>query len=178
MTLILGLLTGFVFGFLLQKGRVAKHDVIIKAFLLKDFTAAKIMATAGAVGAVGFYTFNNLGYIELQIKPAELGAIIFGGVLFGIGIVFYGYCPGTGVSAVGEGHKDALVGMLGMLIGGLFYVITFPFVQAIRKDYPDIGKETLPSITESSPLLWVVGFTLVISMIAFAARRKQRRVYE
>ena len=34
--LIFGLATGIVFGFLLQKGRVAKFDVIVGQLLLKD----------------------------------------------------------------------------------------------------------------------------------------------
>jgi uncharacterized membrane protein YedE/YeeE len=178
MMLILGLVTGFIFGFLLQKGRVAKHDVIVNAFLLKDFTAAKIMATAGAVGAVGFYTFSHMGFIEPQIKPAELGGIVTGGILFGIGIVFYGYCPGTGVAAVGEGHKDATVGMVGMLAGALFYVLTFPLIQNLRKSFPDFGKSTLPSFTDTSAWIWVMGFALVMFIIILAERRKQREVYE
>jgi hypothetical protein len=34
--LSLGLLTGIVFGFLLQKSQVAKYEVIVSQFLLKD----------------------------------------------------------------------------------------------------------------------------------------------
>jgi uncharacterized protein len=35
--LALGLFTGILFGFLLQKGRVTKQHVIVGVFLLKDF---------------------------------------------------------------------------------------------------------------------------------------------
>jgi uncharacterized protein len=176
--LILGLFTGFIFGFLLQKGQVAKHDVIVKAFLLKDFTAAKIMAMAGAVGAVGFYTFVHMGFIEPAIKPAELGGIVTGGVLFGIGIVLYGYCPGTGVAAVGEGHKDAAVGMVGMLAGALLYVLTYPLIEDLRKNFVDFGKTTLPSLTESSAWIWVSAFVLIMIVFILNDRRKHRAVYE
>jgi uncharacterized protein len=178
MMLLLGLLTGFIFGFLLQKGRVAKHDVIVNAFLLKDFTAAKIMATAGAVGAVGFYTFLNLDFLSLQVKPAEMGGIVTGGVLFGIGIVFYGYCPGTGVAAVGEGHKDATVGMLGMLCGGMLYVVTFSWIEELRKNFPDLGKATLSSVTGISPWVWVLGFAVIIFSLILTEKTKKRRAYE
>lgn len=178
MMLFLGLFTGLLFGFLLQKGRVAKHDVIVNAFLLKDFTAAKIMGTAGAVGAVGFYTFSQLGFIEAQIKPAELGGIITGGVLFGIGIVLYGYCPGTGVAAVGEGHKDTAVGMIGMLGGALFYILTFPILQSLRSAFPDLGKATLFSVTNSAPWIWVTGFALLLLILALVDKNKRREVYE
>jgi uncharacterized protein len=178
MMYLLGLLTGFVFGFLLQKGHVAKHDVIVNAFLLKDFTAVKIMATAGAVGAVGFYTFQQMGLIDLQIKAAELGGIITGAILFGIGIVLYGYCPGTGVAAVGEGHKDAAVGMLGMLGGALLYVLTFPFIKELRAMFPDLGKVTLFHVTKSSPWIWVSGYTLIIFMFILFDQHQKRKIYE
>ena len=51
--LLLGLMTGIVFGVLLQKGQVAKFQKILGQFLLQDFTVIKIMATAIAVGTLG-----------------------------------------------------------------------------------------------------------------------------
>jgi hypothetical protein len=51
--LMLGLATGFVFGFLLQKGRVTKYQVIVGQFQLRDFTVLKTMLTAVAVGGGG-----------------------------------------------------------------------------------------------------------------------------
>lgn len=53
--LALGLGTGVVFGFLLQKAQVAKYRVILGQLLLRDWTVAKTMLTAVAVGAVGVY---------------------------------------------------------------------------------------------------------------------------
>ena len=53
--LLLGLFTGILFGFLLQKGRAAKFHVIVGQMLLKDWTVLKIMLTAIAVGAIGVY---------------------------------------------------------------------------------------------------------------------------
>lgn len=177
--LLLGLFTGIIFGFLLQKGRVAKHDVIIKAFLLRDFTVPRIMASAVAVGAIGFYTFHHLGIIEPQVKAAELGGIITGGVLFGVGIVFYGYCPGTGVAAMGEGHKDALVGFFGMLAGALLYVVSFPLIKNLRESFPNLGKTTLSTVLNIPPLILVLSLSLLILVIYFKDRQKNRKsVYE
>ena len=60
--LALGLLTGIVFGFLLQKGRAAKYHVIVGQFLLKDWTVVKIMLTAVILGSVGVYALVNEGH--------------------------------------------------------------------------------------------------------------------
>src|ERR1700694_5349748 len=48
--LVLGLVTGICFGFLLQKGRVAKYQTILGQLLLKDWTVFKIMITAIVTG--------------------------------------------------------------------------------------------------------------------------------
>jgi len=48
--LSIGLLTGILFGFLLQKGGVTKYDVIIGQLLLTDFTVVKIMLSAVITG--------------------------------------------------------------------------------------------------------------------------------
>src|SRR5688500_13067174 len=95
--LALGLLTGIIFGFLLQKGRVAKYQVIVGQFLLKDFTVVKIMATAVIVGAIGVYALLAAGAVSLHIKPMLVGGVLVGAVCFGFGIVILGYCPGTTV---------------------------------------------------------------------------------
>jgi len=44
--LALGLLFGVLFGFLLQKGGVAKFHILIGVLLLEDFTVFKVMLTA------------------------------------------------------------------------------------------------------------------------------------
>ena len=41
-TLMLGALTGLVFGFLLQKGGVASFNVIVNQFRFVDFTVLKV----------------------------------------------------------------------------------------------------------------------------------------
>ena len=48
----LGLLAGFVFGFLLQKGRVLRFDKQVQAMLLKDMTIVKFMFSAILVAAI------------------------------------------------------------------------------------------------------------------------------
>lgn len=153
--LMLGLVTGIVFGFLLQKGRVAKYNVIMAQFLLKDFTVVKIMGTAVAVGAVGIYAMQSAGMIHLEIKPAEFSSVMLGAVLFGIGIAIFGLCPGTSVAACGEGNRHAMVGVLGMFLGAAAYVMLFPTLQEIGKALGDWGKVTLPQVTHSSPWIWV-----------------------
>ena len=153
--LLLGLLIGIVFGVLLQKGRVAKFSVIVSQFILKDWTVVKIMGTAVVVGSVGVYALVASGHADLHVKPFLLGGVLLGGVCFGVGMAVFGYCPGTGVAACGEGKPDAMVGVLGMLAGALAFVAAWPALQPVIKGLGDMGKITLPGATGTSPWLWV-----------------------
>lgn len=119
--LALGLLFGIVFGFLLQKGGVAKYEVLMGALLLTDFTVMKVMLTAILVGMVGIFTMHALGMVKLHVKPTRYAANIVGGLLFGIGFALLGYCPGTGAAALGQGNFDAIAGVLGLLAGSHLY---------------------------------------------------------
>ncbi len=163
--LALGLLTGIIFGFLLQKGRAAKYQVIVGQFLLKDWTVVKIMATAVIVGAIGVYALLAAGAVSLHIKPMLLGGVLIGAVCFGIGIVVLGYCPGTTVAACGEGRRDAMVGVLGMLCGAGGFVALYPVLQPVMKGLGDMGKITVPETLGVSPWL-IIGALLVAGILA------------
>lgn len=170
--LVLGLLTGIVFGVLLQKGQAAKYQVIMGQFFLKNWTVVKIMLTAIVVGSVGVWALVNLGYASLQVKPAALGGVLLGGALFGSGLAIFGLCPGTGVAACGEGHRDAIFGVLGMFSGALAYVALYPSLQPITKSLGDWGRVTLPEVTGTSPWLWIAGLIVFGAVVAWLLERK------
>jgi len=158
--LLLGFLTGIGFGFLLQKGRAAKYTVIMGQFLLKDWTVVKIMLTAVVVGAIGVWALVNSGGATLHVKPAAVGGVLFGGLLFGVGIAVFGLCPGTSVAACGEGRRDAFFGVAGMLLGAGVYVAGYAAWQPLINAFADWGKVTLPQVTGTSPWLWIAGLVL------------------
>lgn len=172
--LLLGLVTGFVFGFLLQKGRVAKYEVIVGQFLGRDFTVVKIMGSAVVVGAIGIYALLPTGSVALSIKPLVWAGIMIGGILFGVGMSTLGYCPGTGVAACGEGKKDAYVGLIGMFVGAAIFVYGFPTFSSLSKSFGDAGKLTLPEWTGTSPWLWIVPLALVGTALMIVNLRTQK----
>lgn len=165
--LLLGLTTGFLFGFLLQKGRVAKFEVIVGQFLLRDWTVLKVMLTAVVVGSVGVYAMAETGVVLLHVKPVLLGGVLLGGVLFGVGMALLGYCPGTSVAACGEGRRDAMVGVVSMLLGAGVYVAAYRALEPIIHALGDWGKVTLPAATGTSPWSWIAALAIA-SVAAFA----------
>lgn len=162
--LILGAITGLVFGFLLQKGRVTRYETIVGQFLLKDFTVLKTMLTAMAVGSVGVYGMLQLGMIEgLHVKAAHVVNALAGGAIFGVGMAVLGYCPGTGVAAIGDGAKDAVPGLVGMLVGAAIYAETHSWVSQTLAPIGDLGKVTFADVTGLSHWLFV-GLLVVASV--------------
>ncbi len=144
--IILGLITGFLFGFLLQKARVIRYDKQLGALRLMDMTIIKFMMTAVMVSMVGVYLLLDLGLVSLSIKTTILGANIFGGILFGLGWGMIGYCPGTSLGALGEGRLDALWGILGMIFGAGVFAEFYPILKNTVYTWGDLGKITLPQV--------------------------------
>ena len=75
--LVLGLVTGILFGFLLQKSGVTYYDVILNQLLLTDFTVVKVMLSAVVVGMVGVHLLRSLGVVRLHPKPGSVGKTIY-----------------------------------------------------------------------------------------------------
>jgi uncharacterized membrane protein YedE/YeeE len=144
--LVLAVVFGAAFGFLLHRGRVADYNTIVRQFLLRDFTVIKIMMTAIVIGGIGVFALVHFGYAQFHIKSADLLAIALGAAIFGVGMVLYGYCPGTALAAIGGGSLHALVGAVGMLVGGALYAFSFDWVKANILPVGAMGKVQLPQL--------------------------------
>lgn len=153
--ILLGLLTGFLFGFLLQKGRVSDRKVIVGQFLLRDFTVMKVMLTAIVVGGIGVYAMHAAGLTKLFVKPAQLAAVVVGGLIFGPGMVLLGYCPGTAVAAAGEGKRDAWWGLLGMIAAAVIYAELAAGFSKNILTWANLGPVTLPEMTGIPAWVWL-----------------------
>lgn len=146
---------GLVFGFLLQKGGVAKFDILIGVLLLEKFTVVKVMLSAIIVGMVGVYTLNRLGVLQMQVKETVLASNILGGLIFGVGFALIAYCPGTDAAAVGQGNLDALVGILGMIAGSYLFALSSKFSSGTISTKGNLGKKTLPQLVGLTPGIFI-----------------------
>ena len=145
--LIYGLITGILFGFLLQKGRVLRYDKQLGALRLTDLTIFKFMGTSVIVAMIGVYLLVDLGLVKLDLLPTVLGKNVLGGLLFGVGWAVLGYCPGTSAGAAGEGRWDALFGALGMVAAAVIMAELYStMTPASTGGWGDFGKVTLPGV--------------------------------
>jgi len=170
--LVYGLLIGILFGVLLQRAEVIRYDRQIGALRLRDFTILKFMLSSIAVAMVGIYFLKDMGLVKLSIKPMIIGAVVPGGILFGLGWGLLGYCPGTSLGAVGEGRIDALWGIFGMLTGAGLYAEAFPLLKRTLLTWGDFGKITLPEVLGINHWI-VISVFVVLTLIFFRWAEKK-----
>ena len=176
-----GILTGMVFGFLLHKAGVTRYQTILGQFLFKDYTVLKVMLTAITTGAIGIWSMRAVGMeFPMHIKAATLIPNIVGGLIFGVGMALLGFCPGTGVAAIGDGSRHAVAGLLGMFAGGIAYAYTYPLIQDGFLKSGDLtatvagkttDKVTFADVTQLSPW-WFIAGLVVICIVVFGLIEK------
>jgi uncharacterized membrane protein YedE/YeeE len=137
----------------------------VNQFRFKDFTVLKIMFTAIIVGGLGVLVLKTAGHAQYHIKPANMLGVSVGALLFGVGMVLYGYCPGTGVAAVATGSLHALVGFVGMLVGGVLYALSFTWVEANIQKVAALGKVRLPDLTGVPDWGWFVILSIIAAVV-------------
>lgn len=165
------LVFGIIFGFLLHRGGVTDFDVIVRLFQFRDFTVLKVMMTAIAVGGVGIALLHGQELAQFHIKPTNLLAVGLGAAIFGVGMVLYGYCPGTGLAALATGRLDALAGLVGMLVGGIAYALSYDWVAAHILPVGAYGKLRLPELLGLPEWACYVGL-VAMTLGIFALVRK------
>ena len=158
MTLVT-LIFGFLFGVILQYAKLNKYNTISGMAILNDYTVAKAIAAAIGVGVILLNIEIGFGLASYHVKPFILGGIIFGGLIFGIGMAILGYCPGTLAISFGEGSIDALIGIIGGLFGGLTYTLILPSIQGFLG--PDFGKISLYSLVGTNSLIFYILFFVI-----------------
>ncbi len=92
MTIVIILLVGVAFGFLLNKSGMTKYNVIVNAFRFTDMSVLKFMLTALMVAMSGLYLLKMLGLVVFPGIPATyLAGNLIGGLIFGMGMALAGF---------------------------------------------------------------------------------------
>lgn len=182
-TILLAILIGGAFGFVLDRVGATNPDYIIGMLRLSRLHLMKTILLAIGVSSVLMFGGLLLGVIDpghLSVKTAYAG-VFAGGILLGIGFAVAGYCPGTGLAAMATGRKDALFFVLGGLLGAAAYMVTYNGVKATGiLDAILGGKATLGQIAETGyPSLFAIngsltGIVIGIVLIAIAVALPSR----
>lgn len=166
-TLIIGFLIGCAFGAILFMGGATSYRRILGTLLLKDMTIIKLMCTAIGVGTLGIYLLDLNGLAHMSVKPAYVGGVAIGGLVFGIGWAISGYCPGTCVVGASEGKFDAIFTVLGGLVGAFLFSLAFPYIEGMLIEPMNFGSITLRDLTGVSGIYLAIPFSLALLALAF-----------
>ena len=90
--MILALIVGLIFGWLLQKTRLTQYSKIVNVFRFTDLSVLKFMLTAIVVGAGGIYLLKDFGLVTLTgTTPTYIVGNLVGGLIFGVGMAWAGF---------------------------------------------------------------------------------------
>lgn len=163
--ILIGLATGIVFGFALEKSRVFEPGVIVGQMQMRSFIMLKVFLAAVITGLVVLAVLNGAFGVKLSLKPLLWKADVIGGLILGIGIAVAGACPGTSLAQLGAGYKDALFVVAGGIAGAIAYgyndaALTAFFAEKGSK----LGLDELLGLP-----FWGVALALAALLTAFVA---------
>ncbi len=160
------LLIGLAFGFFLERAGFSSSRKLSGVFYFTDMTVIKVMFTAVMTALLGLTFVVSFGWISMDriyLMPTVYGAHIVGGLIFGVGFVMGGWCPGTAAAGLACGKIDALIFLIGAVIGSALFNEMF----AIVKPLYEAGQQGVVMVYDSlgmSPN----AFILLLSVAAIA----------
>ncbi len=132
MNIVLAIILGFLFGFVLQKAGAANPTKIIDMLRFKDLHLMKAILLAIGLSSGGLFLLLQGNLIDpghLSVKSSYIG-VILGGLLLGFGWAFSGFCPGTSLVGLGAGRKDAWFFVAGGLLGAWLYMLMYKTIAS------------------------------------------------
>jgi len=141
----IALAIGVVFGFFLERGGLGDARKLAAQFYLTDLTVLKVMFSAIVTAALGLFWLGRLGLLDLTrvyVLPTYVAPHLVGGLVFGVGFVMGGLCPGTSCVSLSSGKLDGLVLLGGMLLGIVLFNELYPLLATFY-DSTSLGQVTL-----------------------------------
>lgn len=153
---------GLIFGLLISYGKMNRYDTIAAQSVFAKMNVMKTIVMAIGVGGILIMIEMSLGLANFHVKPFMPVGTLLGGLIFGVGMALTGYCPGTMPISVGQGSLDALVGILGGLVGGAVFTV---FYKPLSGLMTVLSKDTLYTLMGSTFSLGYVSVVVIISLV-------------
>ena len=178
--LIIALLAGIGFGFALEQAGFSSTKKLVGLFYGYDFTVLKVFFTGGVTAMIGILLFNHWGILDLSmiyVNPTFLYSALVGGAIMGVGFIIGGFCPGTSVCAVATGKLDALAFIGGLVIGVVFYTLSYETLWMDLRNSGLIGKVKIGELLGVSEGVAVLIF-ISFGLFTFWMVEKIRKVFK
>jgi len=134
-----------------------------------DATVIKVFFTAALTALIGLFFMHYLGWIDITKtffpKTFWIPTLI-GGIIMGLGFLIGGFCPGTSLSAAATGKIDAIVFIVGVMLGIFGFVFTYDLLWEELRNMGNLGKVNFPQWIGIKEGLFIFLFT-VLAIITF-----------
>ena len=137
------LIIGIFFGISLEKAGFGSSKRLAGIFYFRDMAVLKVMFTALVVAMMGLSIAFWMGLVDpatqIYYMTTYYGTYILAGLIFGVGFVMSGWCPGTAAVGMVSGKIDAVVFLAGTVLGSILFNETYPLIQFLA----DWGQSSL-----------------------------------
>ena len=133
----LSLMIGVAFGFVLEQAGFGSSRRLAGIFYFRDMAVLKVMFSGLVTTMLGVAYLVAFGLITLEsiyLMPTVYAAQIVGGLVFGVGFVLSGWCPGTAAVGMASGRLDALLCLIGAVVGSMVFNEVYPAVAPLMAD--------------------------------------------
>ncbi len=176
--LIVAVLIGIAFGFVLERAGFGRADKLAAQFYLRDMRVFKVMFTAIVTAMLGLVIASGLGLTSLRDISESIASLTWiwpmaiGGFVLGAGFIISGYCPGTSIVAMGSGNVDGLFTVIGVISGTFVYseLLQIPKFHQFHNAAPK-GAWFLYDVVKVAPALIALAVTLM-AVLAFIGAEK------
>jgi len=173
LNLFYALVLGIGFGYVLEQAGFSSSRKLAGVFYGYDFVVLRVFFTAGITAMVGLLFLSFMGWIDMSlvhINPLFVWSAILGGAIMGFGFIIGGYCPGTSIVAATVGKIDAMLFLLGSVIGIFIFAHFFNSWEPLFMGY----FEGNPFIYETLGMSrsWFAFILVMVAVTAFAITQK------
>lgn len=177
--LVVAVLIGFAFGFVLERAGFGRANKLAGQFYLHDMTVFKVMFGAVVTAMLGLMIAAGLGIADLKLisetaaSQTYLWPMLVGGLMLGAGFIISGYCPGTSLVASASGNIDGMVAFGGVIVGSFVYSELFPLLEPFHLSGAQ-GHLFLYQLLDVPPSLLAAGVALMAIGCFFGADKLEK----
>ena len=166
--LVAAVTIGIAFGWCLERAGMGSARKLAGQFYLTDLTVFKVMFSAIVTAMLGAFWLGRLGLLDLSrvyVPETYLVPQLTGGLVFGIGFVVGGLCPGTSCVAAVTGRGDGMMLVAGMFTGVFITGLRFRSIETFYAS-TSRGAFTLPDLLHL-PYGVVVALVVGTALVGF-----------
>ncbi|TVR04477.1 MAG: YeeE/YedE family protein [Spirochaetaceae bacterium] len=129
-SIVSGLVSGFVGGYALQRGGFCMHSAFRSIAFEKEHSIVRSWLLVLAINIPAVLLLEQAGVVFPARAPLTVVAGLIGGLVFGLGMVLAGGCVSGTYYRASKGMTGSLVALTGFVAGGL--MVTRGVLQPVR----------------------------------------------